>query len=296
MACSFNIEYLLVGGRDRAPPSDARLHVVRLDGRRLGRPQRPRRRRRRPPASSASGWRCSPSRARSGSRPVLTTEHAAARRTLAARAASAAVAASMKGGDADRAADGTVMSYCCDRARSITWGIDGGLPSSRTGSGCNARRRGRALARRRLLQRAARAPATASRGRRRAAAASATRSSATPSAVLEDVIDGYVTIARAPQGLRRRRPRGRRRVGQYEVDAAGDRARARADPRRAAAAGSRRTPRRSPRATARGELDALDLVRRYGVIVDWGSGELLPRRPSSSARCSSAAPSRAGRP
>jgi N-methylhydantoinase B len=26
----------------------------------------------------------------------------------------------------------------------------------------------------------------------------------------------------------------------------------------------------------RGELDALDLVRRYGVIVDWGSGELLP--------------------
>jgi N-methylhydantoinase B len=26
----------------------------------------------------------------------------------------------------------------------------------------------------------------------------------------------------------------------------------------------------------RGELDALDLVRRYGVIVDWESGELLP--------------------
>ena len=26
----------------------------------------------------------------------------------------------------------------------------------------------------------------------------------------------------------------------------------------------------------RDELDALDLVRRYGVIVDWESGELLP--------------------
>ena len=25
-----------------------------------------------------------------------------------------------------------------------------------------------------------------------------------------------------------------------------------------------------------GELDVHDLVRRYGVIVDWGSGELLP--------------------
>src|ERR1041385_3217612 len=28
-----------------------------------------------------------------------------------------------------REAEGTVMSYMCDRARSITWGIEGGLPS-----------------------------------------------------------------------------------------------------------------------------------------------------------------------
>ena len=26
-----------------------------------------------------------------------------------------------------------------------------------------------------------------------------------------------------------------------------------------------------------GELDVLDLVRRYGVIVDWGTGELFPK-------------------
>jgi N-methylhydantoinase B len=26
-----------------------------------------------------------------------------------------------------------------------------------------------------------------------------------------------------------------------------------------------------------GELDTLDLVRHYGVILDWGTGELLPR-------------------
>jgi N-methylhydantoinase B len=25
--------------------------------------------------------------------------------------------------------EGAVMSYCCDRARSVTWGIGGGLPS-----------------------------------------------------------------------------------------------------------------------------------------------------------------------
>jgi len=26
-----------------------------------------------------------------------------------------------------------------------------------------------------------------------------------------------------------------------------------------------------------GELDVSDLIRQYGVIVDWGTGELLPR-------------------
>ena len=27
-----------------------------------------------------------------------------------------------------------------------------------------------------------------------------------------------------------------------------------------------------------GELDVLDLVRQYGVILDWGTGESLPER------------------
>ena len=26
-----------------------------------------------------------------------------------------------------------------------------------------------------------------------------------------------------------------------------------------------------------GELDQLDVIRRHGVILDWGTGELLPR-------------------
>jgi N-methylhydantoinase B len=26
-----------------------------------------------------------------------------------------------------------------------------------------------------------------------------------------------------------------------------------------------------------GELNVLDLVRQYGVILDWGTGELLPK-------------------
>ena len=51
----------------RAPRRAARLHVVRLDGRRLGRAQRQGRLQLRPRRSSASGSRCSRSRARSAS-------------------------------------------------------------------------------------------------------------------------------------------------------------------------------------------------------------------------------------
>ena len=43
------------------------------------------------------------------------------------------------------------------------------------------------------------------------------------------------------------------------------------------AAGSTRTPRTSRARYRDGELDVLDLVRHYGVILDWGTGELLPK-------------------
>ena len=43
IACAFNLEYLLTGGRDAAQPRKADLHVLRLAARRLGRAQRPRR-------------------------------------------------------------------------------------------------------------------------------------------------------------------------------------------------------------------------------------------------------------
>jgi N-methylhydantoinase B len=26
-----------------------------------------------------------------------------------------------------------------------------------------------------------------------------------------------------------------------------------------------------------GELDVLDVIRQYGVVLDWGTGEVLPR-------------------
>jgi hypothetical protein len=38
-----------------------------------------------------------------------------------------------------------------------------------------------------------------------------------------------------------------------------------------------------------GEIGALELIRRHGVILDWGTGELLPKPPKASEPCSNGA-------
>ena len=65
-------------------------------------------------------------------------------------------------------------------------------------------------------------------------------------------------------------------LAEYEADLDGAPRRCGPSSARRGAAGWPRTPRTSRGATATGELDALDLVRHYGVIVDWGTGELFP--------------------
>lgn len=172
------------------------------------------------------------------------------------------------------AAENTVMSYCCDRARSITWGIRGGLPSIPHGAWLNP---GRPDARW-MGAIFSNVPIQAGDSFSRPSAGGGGFGDPlerAPEAVREDVIDGYVSIERARKdygvvviavdpdidafeldlaatGRERERIRAERR-GWLAADPAGVAARFRA-----------------------GELDVLDLVRRYGVILDWGSGRLLP--------------------
>jgi N-methylhydantoinase B len=172
LACSFNLEYLLVGGRD-ARRESGRLHVVRLDGRRLGRPQR-QGRLERDRAGLRRRARGAAARGPGAALPGAHTGHEI-RPTPAGPGASAAAAASRRAA-ADRGAS-TVMSYCCDRARSITWGIEGGLPVVPHGVWLNAADDERFLGA--VFSNVPSARATSSRARRPAAAASAIRSSAT---------------------------------------------------------------------------------------------------------------------
>ena len=55
----------------------------------------------------------------------------------------------------------TVMSYSCDRARSITWGVDGGLPEHTSRRNAQAGGRATAVPRRGFLRRSGRLQATA---------------------------------------------------------------------------------------------------------------------------------------
>jgi N-methylhydantoinase B len=169
----------------------------------------------------------------------------------------------------------TVMSYCCDRARSVTWGIEGGLPSFPHGVWLN-----RGTDAERFL-------GAVFSGVKVSGGDTFTRPSAggggfgdplerDPEAVCDDVADGYVSVERALKDYG---------VAVEEVDAELSEFRVDADAterERQRIRGERRgwleaDPADVAERYRAGDLDVLDAVRRYGVILDWGSGELFER-------------------
>ena len=248
MACSFNLEYLLVGGRDGAHATSSRSSCGTTGWSAAGAAATARTAPTAPRRCSASGWPCSRSRARSASRRSSPRGHADRHRLRRPRHVTAAAAGSRRAARS-REAERTVMSYCCDRARSITWGIEGGLPSLPHGVWLNQGSDGRALPRRGLLERPGRrgrhvhAPVGGRRRVRRPAGARPRRRLRGRRRRLR------LGRARA-QGLRRRRARARRRPRGVRGRRRGHRARARAHRAPSARAGSRRTPRRRRAATA----------------------------------------------
>ena len=260
--------------RPRRPPrGQAVLHVVRLDGRRLGRPQRPRRLqlhgadlRRRPRGAAARG----PGAA-------LPGRHDAARDPHRLRRAGAVPRRLRRreGRDADRRrAHGDVVLVRPRALDRVGHRGRAALAAARRLAQPGQRRR--ALPGRRLLQRADRGRATCSRARPRAAAATATRSSATRRA----------SARTSPTATSRSSAPSRTTASSS----------ARSTPTSRSTRSTSRPPRRARASIAAarrgwleedaesvakryrdGELDVLDLVRHYGVILDWGTGELLPK-------------------
>lgn len=169
-------------------------------------------------------------------------------------------------------ADATVMSYCCDRSRSITWGIQGGLPSIPHGVWLN-----RGTDDERFLGSIfSSVPVRPGDTFERPSAGGGGLGDPLrrdPAAVLEDVIDGYVSPERAAIDYGVVVEVRDRELDDIVLDEAATAA------ERARIAGERRgwldeDPSEVARRYRDGELGLLDVIRRHGVILDWGTGEL----------------------
>ena len=169
--------------------------------------------------------------------------------------------------------DKTVMSYCADRSRSITWGIEGGLPSSPQGVWLN-----KGTENERFL-------GTVFSSVDIEPGDTFTRPSAggggfgdplerDPAEVCEDVIDGYVSVERAALDYGVVLTVGDVELDEYEVNAQ-ETETLRSEIRENRAAWLEEDPESVAQRYRAGELGELDAIRRYGVILDWGTGELL---------------------
>lgn len=271
LACSFNLEYLLIGGLDgRSPAKNFFMWYDWMAGGHGGR-------------NGKDGCNCTaplfglglsvqPCEGQERLSPVLTTGHSIACDSGGPGKYRGGCGVEKGGILLD--SEHTVMSYCCDRGRSVTWGIFGGLPSNPHSVRLNPGTAGE------------RNLGTIFSNVQVKVGDSFTRPSAgggglgdplerDPGAVLEDVIDGYVSVERARKDYGVVIQVIDEDLCQYElVSEATEREREyiRAN-RRAWLAEEPETVRQKYLA---GEIDQLDLIRRYGVILDWQTNEFLP--------------------
>jgi N-methylhydantoinase B len=271
MACSFNIEYLLVGGRDtRSGRNDIFMWYDWMVGGWGGRNGRD--------GSNATasifgvGLAVQPLEGQERLSPVLTTGHHILEDS--AGPGKYRGGCGVEKGGVLTSAERSVVSYCCDRSRSISWGIQGGLPSLPSGVWVNRGREDN----RYLGAVFSNVPLNAGDVFIRPSAGGGGFGDPLErdlDAVLEDVVDEYVTVDRARKDYGVVVECVDRDLGEYRVDVSGtEREREEIRNRRV------RWLEEEAEAIAdryrQGELNALDLVRRYGVILDWGSGKLLP--------------------
>lgn len=271
IACSFNLEYLLIGGRDaRDAHHPFFMWYDWMAGGWGGRSTKD--------GSSATapvfgvGLAVQPCEGQERLTPVLTSNHEIITDS-GGPGLHRGGCGLMKGGvltDCEKA----VMSYCCDRSRSLTWGIEGGLPSIPHGVWLNRGTPDEVF----LGTVFSNVVVESGDSFERPSAGGGgygdplTRE---PAKVLEDVIDGYVSVERAAADYGVVIEVVDAEIDSYRIDPART-----AALRQSIGESRRGWLRADPEDVAAryriGDLSMLDLVRRYAVIVDWGTGDLLP--------------------
>jgi N-methylhydantoinase B len=270
MACTFNLEYLLVGGRDKRV--EGKPYFMWYDwmvggwGGRNGKD-----------GYGATGpvfgvqLGTQPFEGQERLAPVLTNGHELIPDSAGPGKWRGGLGAE-KGGTL-YAAERSVVSYCCDRERSVTWGLWGGLPSIPHGVWVNKGKDNE----RYLGSIFSGVPIYEGDEFTRPSAGGGGVGDPLlrdPAAVCEDVADGYVTAERARKDYGVVVREVDADLAEFEVDeqaTAGERDTIRARREAWLEADAEEIARRY----RDGEIDAMDAIRQYGVILDWGSGELL---------------------
>ena len=170
----------------------------------------------------------------------------------------------------------TVISYICDRERAVVWGIKGGLPSMP--HGLWIKRKGKEE-REWLGTIFSDVPISSGDMFSRPTAGGGGLGDPLerdPEAVMRDVEDDYVSIERAEIDYGVVLKVVDLDLAQYEIDWDATK-NARVEIAKARRGWLAEDPATVADRYKNGEIDQFDMVRRYGVIVDWGTGELLPK-------------------
>ncbi len=271
IACAFNLEYLLAGGRDaRKPGKPIFMFYEWLPGGWGGRNGKDG-----ADVTTAcfgTGLMSQPNEGNERVNPTRTTEFQINR--------DSAGPGKWRGGVGVQktsvllAAEDAVMSYICDRERAVVWGVEGGLPSMP--HGLTIRRAGEetdtwlgsVFSDYPVFTGDEFARPTAGGG------GFGDPLERDPLQVLEDVIDDYVSIERAEVDYGVVVRAVDRDLCEFEIDAAATEA-ARADIRAHRKEWARSDPAKAAALYKTGEINAMDAVRRYAVILDWESGDVL---------------------
>jgi N-methylhydantoinase B len=272
LACAFNLEYLLTGGLDaRRPEKPIFMFYDWLPGGWGGRNGKDGCNV--TTACFGTGLMSQPVEGQERANPILTTEFEIL--------TDSAGPGKWRGGVGVRKtsimleAEKTVISYICDRERAIVWGIEGGLPSMP--HGLSIKRAG-AEQEDWLGSVFSDVPIGSGDVFSRPTAGGGGFGDPLerdPALVLEDVADDYVSIERAAKDYGIVLTVVDAEICAYAVDEAATKA-TREAIRRQRSRWLATDPEEVAAGYRAGEIDQLDVVRRYAVVLDWDTGALLP--------------------
>lgn len=273
IACAFNLEYLLTGGRDlRSPAKPIFMFYDWLPGGWGGRNGRDGCNV--TTACFGTGLQSQPVEGQERVSPILTNEYQIL--TDSPGPGKWRGGAGVRKTSTLREADRTVISYICDRERAVVWGINGGLPSMPHGLSLH---RAGVAADEWLGSVFSDVPLGSGDIFTRPTAGGGGYGDPLerdPEKVREDVADDYVSLERARKDYGVVLCVVDADLAEYEVDAAATEAE-RTRIRAARRAWAQMPPEDVARRYRAGELDRLDVVRQYAVILDWATGEVLQR-------------------